>query len=442
MKNFKIVFAFTFLRMIKRRGYKILTVVMALLFFAVPAGIMTAIEYAKSEKIPQEYSYNISEVYVCDKLEGTPADIGIITQDTPFSNIKFTPVENTENAKIFSGSDPRSLILVMETNDYGRVFNLIVPESTELTDGDTAAFSDFLSKNSTAIMLMKSDITLEQFSEMMKPTVIINSGEDGNGSAVFEIFEMIAPLIYTFLIYFLLIFYSQGVATSIVTEKSSKLMDTLLLSTKPTELILGKMLANSLAGILQFTVWVLSVIGGFATGTALVRWINPESNMSILSVFDMLSEVGGLFSVTVVIIAVLFTVSGFLLYCALSAIGGAISEKAEDLSANNVIFTGIMAVSFLAVIFTNPIYSGFPSPEIILYIPFTAILTVPVQILLGNISILQALISLLILIAVTAGMVVLAGKIYKAFALYKGKFPGIKKALEFLKSGKNNETHH
>lgn len=436
MKNFKNVFSFTFFRTVKGKGFIILTVVMAMLFFLAPALGMTAAEVFDGEEVKPEYSYNVSEVFVCDKLGGTPVSLELFAVGTPFSGVKFTYAESTESAGALSEGNNTSLILVIEKDEYGRVFNLVIPDGTALTDGDCAALADFLSQNAMGIMLMKSSLTPEQLAEAVKMTEVVLPDSDAGEALTMEIIEMIAPMLYAFLLYFMLIFYSQSVATSIVSEKHSKLMDTLLIVTKPVELIFGKMLAVSLAGISQLSVWLLSLVGGFATGTALVKSLNPETDMAIIKIFSSLSEIGSLFTPFGIVISVLFIVLGFFLYCALSAIGGAISEKPEDLSANNVLFTGIMAVSFLAVVFTGPLYTGKEAPAVLDYIPFTSILTVPTQLLLGNISILQALISLFLIIATTAGIVVLAGKLYKVFALYKGRFPGIKKAIMLLRSDK------
>lgn len=434
MKNFKNVFAFTFLRTVKGKGFIILTVVMALIFFLVPAVGLIASESIEDE--PVEYSYNVTEVFVCDKLGGTPVSLELFTAGTPFASIKFTVAESTEKARELAGANATSLILVIETDEFGRVFNLVIPDGTSLSDGDTYAFADFISGISQSVMLMKTDLTPDQLAEIVKVTEVVTTEEDDGASLVMEIVEMIAPMLYAFLLYFMLIFYSQGVATSIVSEKHSKLMDTLLISTSPTELIFGKMLAVSLSGIMQLSIWILSLVGGFATGISSVKAMNPETDNAAVMIFEMLSEAGALFTPLGVIVSLLFVVFGFLLYCSLSAIGGAISEKPEDLSANNILFTGIMAVSFLITVFSSPLYTGKDMSKAILYIPFTSIMTVPTQLLIGEIKLWQAGVSLLIVIATAAGIGVLAGKIYKVFALYKGKFPGIKKAFQILRSDK------
>ena len=434
MKNFKHVFSFTFLRLIKGKAFIALTVIMTMLFFFSPIIGMTAAENIKEE--PPQYTYGVTDVYVCDKLGGTQVSLSMFTVGTPFAAVNFIPVESTEQARELAGENNTSLILVIETDEYGRAFNVVVPDGTALTDGDTFAFADFISQNSSGIILMKSDLTPEQLSEIIRVTEVVLSDTDTGEQLMMEIIEMVAPMLYAFLIYFMIIFYGQSVGTSVISEKHSKLMDTLLVSVTPTELVFGKMLAVSLAGISQLTLWIVSLVGGFATGTAIVKSINPETDLAIVSLFEMLTALGDLFTPLGIIVSLLFIVFGFLLYCSLSAIGGAISEKPEDLSSNNILYTGIMAVSFLIVVFNSPLYTGKELPSIFLYIPFTGVLAVPSQLLIGNISAVEAFLSLIILIITTAATVVLAGRLYKTFALYKGKFPGIKKALEILKGDK------
>lgn len=434
MKNFKHVFSFTFLRLIKGKAFIALTVIMTMLFFFSPIIGMTAAENIKEE--PPQYTYGVTDVYVCDKLGETQVSLSMFATGTPFAAVNFIPVESTERARELANVNSTSLILVIETDEYGRAFNVVVPDGTALTDGDTFAFADFISQNSSGIILMKSDLTLEQLSEIIRVTEVVLSDTDTGEQLMMEIVEMVAPMLYAFLIYFMIIFYGQSVGTSVISEKHSKLMDTLLVSVTPTELVFGKMLAVSLAGISQLTLWIVSLVGGFATGTAIVKSINPETDLAIVSLFEMLTALGDVFTPLGIIVSLLFIVFGFLLYCSLSAIGGAISEKPEDLSSNNILYTGIMAVSFLIIVFNSPLYTGKELPSIFLYIPFTGVLAVPSQLLIGNISAVEAFLSLIILIATTAATVVLAGRLYKTFALYKGKFPGIKKALEILKGDK------
>ena len=181
------------------------------------------------------------------------------------------------------------------------------------------------------------------------------------------------------------------------------------------------MLAISLTGLIQFGVWVISLVLGFVGGVKITKGFAPDTDMGLVQFFDMIGEMKDVFSVHGIIIAVLFACVGFILYCSLAAIGGAVSEKAEDLSSNNMIFALILAFSFCTTFFTNPLYTGADTTPVFLdYIPFTAILTVPGKVILGDMKVLGAIVSLIITAFSAYIISVIAGKLYKTFALYKG----------------------
>ena len=104
--------------------------------------------------------------------------------------------------------------------------------------------------------------------------VSVTGGRTGEGQAA-DVLSMVLPFVSLMLLYFLVLLYGQGTAASVLLEKTSKLMDLFLVSVEPTAMVLGKVLATALAGLLQLTVWILSLMGGFAAGGVLARQTAP-----------------------------------------------------------------------------------------------------------------------------------------------------------------------
>ena len=92
--------------------------------------------------------------------------------------------------------------------------------------------------------------------------VSVTGGRTGEGQAA-DVLSMVLPFVSLMLLYFLVLLYGQGTAASVLLEKTSKLMDLFLVSVEPTAMVLGKVLATALAGLLQLAVWILSLMGGF-----------------------------------------------------------------------------------------------------------------------------------------------------------------------------------
>ena len=258
------------------------------------------------------------------------------------------------------------------------------------------------------------------------------TGEDDSLEAVRQIISYVLSFGFIMLLYFLVLFYGQSVANSVLLEKSSKLMDMMLISVKPSAMVFGKVFAIVLSSILQFFIWAAATIGGFAAGTFFVKQINPQTDMALVRFFDSLSGVEGVFSIPGAVLAALILMGGFLLYCSLAAIGGSAAGKQEDLSSTNSLFTLALVVSFLCALYTGGLESGADVSPVIYYVPFTSMLVTPAKLLLGEISLTTGLISFALIVITSAIVMYIAGKIYKLMALYKGNPPKLNELFKMV----------
>jgi ABC-type Na+ efflux pump permease subunit len=206
----------------------------------------------------------------------------------------------------------------------------------------------------------------------------------------------------------------------------------MLLSIPPEAMILGKVLSGAAAAIIQFVIWLLSIIAGFGIGTAIVKLINPDTDMFIVLFFDSLDSLSGIFSLPAILLSIVIVLLGFLMYCTLASISGAMASKQEDLSSTQSIFVLILVFSFyvsLQGFFTG---DGAATAQWADYLPFTAILTVPGKLMLSEISLLEGGISIGILTLTCLLFIVCAGKIYRSLVFYKGNVPKIKDVIAII----------
>lgn len=199
--------------------------------------------------------------------------------------------------------------------------------------------------------LDRADLTPEQRALLTAPVeVTVTGGQTGEGEAM-GLLSMLLPFASLMLLYFLVLLYGQSTAASVILEKTSKLMDLFLVSVEPTAMVLGKVLATALAGLLQLAVWAAGLAGGFAIGGAVVR--QTGVTLPLLEVLRGAGRLTGLFSVPAMLEAAGLLLAGFLLYCSLSAIGGSMAGKAEDLSSTNVLFSLVLVASFFCCMFAG-----------------------------------------------------------------------------------------
>lgn len=463
LKGLGKIFAFTFERQVKSTGYLVGTIVFALLCFLLPAGIMAAVEYfgGDSDSAVETAAVSpVQTVYVADETDGA-ADWNLLTQagSETFGGISYVTCGSLEEADAQAGQEEHSLILLLEEakktaqeNTLSQVSNgsqngyqmhLLLPDNTSLSEGDAGDLESFLQANFQIILLQKSGIDPAAAAELLVPatTEVTTFGEEALSEteaaleSMREVLGMLLPYLNIMILYFLVLFYGQGVANNVIMEKTSKLMDTFLVAVKPTVMVFGKVLAVTAASMLQFVIVAASLIGGFAAGSALVRMINPDSDMLLLLFFDSLSEFQGVLTVPGILLAVVMMVSGFFLYCSLSAIGGSVAGKPEDLSSTNVVFTTVLIVSFLAALYAGGIGSmdSGAFAKWLDFVPFTSILVTPSRIMLGEVSLGMGFVSLLLVLIVSVLCLLLAGKVYRMMALYKGNPPTPAKLMKMLK---------
>ena len=143
-----------------------------------------------------------------------------------------------------------------------------------------------------------------------------------------------------------------------------------------------------------------------------------------------------MFSLGSILLALGILLGGFLLYCALSGVGGALAGKAEDLSSTNMLFSLTLVASFFICLLGGSGEEVISTARWLDFVPFTAILVTPTRVLLGDVNLAMAAVSLLIVLAAAAVLCLLAGKVYRMMSLYKGDPPSPQKLLTMLRESK------
>ena len=435
MKNhftgFSKVFSFTFNQHVKSKGYKNATIVIAVLCLLLPALIMVGVEKLGSSESETAVLGGSSEeaafagiedvryVAAVDLSEDKLLDISLLSaaiSELTGADIQVVDMgDDFASAKSLTASRNDSLILVTEQEGTSYTTSIVIPEAAE-------SFGAVFDQYVQIIALQGQNVQPEQTEEGDSPMEMA------------DVVVMFAGYINMMLLYFFVLVYGQGVANSVVIEKSSKLVESFLVSVKPGAMVLGKLLAITSAGILQLLSWLLSLAVSFIAGTAIVKSINPETDMMIINVFETLGTLlDGMFSPVNCILAILMVVSGMLLYCALAAIGGALASKTEDLSSSNAIFSLILVVSFFGVMFGGGLTSGEEASEILDWIPFTSVMITPGKALMGTMPLWKTFASFAVTLAVTLLAVAGAGKIYRTMIFYKGDVPKPKDIIKMLK---------
>ena len=433
------VFRFSLSRTVSGKGWKLLTLIPALLLLiCIPALVLLLQDSGGEEEEAVWDRTSLRVVYVADETPGE-LDFSLLNGlgDPLYSGLDYVPCASPEDALARASGEPDSLVLSLRREGEDYRLRAVLPERSALDLREAEHYAAFLNGYFGAVLPLKSGLTPEQLAEIMEPVYSstaqaaeVLSGEESSGDAageIREIADIILPYLNVMLLYFLVLFYGQGVASSVVLEKQSKLMDTFLLSVRPEAMVLGKLLAGALAGILQVLAWIVGAAGGVLLTSGLMRLIYPEAQMGFLVLLKQLGTLG-FFAPGPSILALLLIVGGFLLYCSLAAVGGALAGKQADLGSTNSLFTTLLVASFLISILGKGSSSGqiISDASWMNYVPFTAVLTLPSRLVLGEASLLTGIVSLVIVLLFSLAIAMLAGRLYTLLAFRKGDPPKIK----------------
>lgn len=287
-------------------------------------------------------------------------------------------------------------------------------KNLSMYDANTAVADAALIEAYRFSAMTANGLTPEQAGEIM--SVQIKSSVSPLGKN--QIRNFLYTYIMIFALYMVILLYGQMVATNVAAEKSSRAMELLVTSTKPVNLIFGKVLASCSAGFMQLVALF---------GSALILFnINKKAlsgNVIMQSLFDI--------PVELLLYMLAFFVMGFLIYAFLYGALGSTTSKLEDVNTCIMPVTFLFIIAFFVVVFSTTSGNIDNLAMIICsYIPFTSPLAMFTRIAMSTVAWYEIFISMLIL-AVSVGVVgFLAAKIYRAGVLLYGKRPKLKTVLK------------
>ena len=261
--------------------------------------------------------------------------------------------------------------------------------------------------------------------------------EDGNSTNSHSEVSMGIGFITGILVYMFIFMYGTMVMRGVIEEKTSRIIEIIISSTKPFQLMMGKILGVALVGLTQFLLWILLtvIISTFAELTFLdpniiTNEISDDNNQSII-LSQLISITGGINLTLVFFCFIFYFLAGYLMYSSLfAAVGSAVDAEADT----QQFILPVTIPLILSFILIQPIMDN---PDGILafwmsIIPFTS----PV-IMMGRLPFgvpkWELLLSMAILISTFIATTWLAGRIYRTGILMYGKKASYKELWRWLR---------
>ena len=374
-------------------------------------------------------------------------DSGLIAPTLKDDN-SITFVQINDNLEIAKANDSIDGILVIGQN--------IVNTTSDVTFYSHDASSLLIEQNISLQLekaienIRRENYNIEGLDEIVESlnvdinltTYRINETEDSTSSSFLS---YAIGMAMSLLLYMFLLLYGQLVMTSIIEEKNNRVLEIMVSSIKPGQLMLGKILGIGSVALTQVAIWgiilvsisafllpailpadIMAEVTAFNTGS--LNAATAQNDIETLQAISILSDVG--YIVNIIIYLILFLIGGFLFYAALNAAIGSAVDNVQDASQLQSV---VMVPIILGLVMSMSVVSDPNSTlaTILSMIPFTSPMTMMTRIPFG-IPTWEIITSLVILYASFIGMVWIASKIYRVGIFMYGKKPSIKELIKWI----------
>ena len=227
--------------------------------------------------------------------------------------------------------------------------------------------------------------------------------------------QIVIGLLVAGVLYVTMVIYGQLVAAGVIEEKSNRIVEILLATVRPWQLMLGKITGIGLVALVQVVL---------IAGVALVL----ASATKLVSIPTL--------GIDVVISGVVWFVLGYLMYALLYAAAGSMVSRQEDVASVALPVTLVLVAAWIIALTVAAPDPGSPATSVFSFIPLFSPVIMPVRIAAGVAPFWQVAISVVLVIATIYILVAIAGRIYRNSVLRVGGRVKLSDALGLAPSGK------
>jgi ABC-2 type transport system permease protein len=382
-----------------------------------------------------------------------------VLDESGFLKDVFQNTENTTYNNLDDFSLEEAIKLVKETNNYGLLhvekvdslndvskrIKFYSEETPSLTV--ISGIESRIEKHLRDKKLQKDGVSLAQIEAAKTKVDISQESFDGQKSSKLDnIIKLAFGGIAGYLLFMFIIIYGNMIMRSVIEEKTSRIIEVIISSVKPIQLMMGKIIGTSLAGVTQFAIWVilggvLMVVVSAIFGIDLAQASAPQQELMNQAIEaegaqamaeNLINAIGNLPILNLVIAFMFFFIGGYLLYSSLyAAIGAAVDNETDTQQFMLPILMPLILAVYVGVFTVIEDPHGTVS-TVFSFIPLTSPVVMLMRIPFG-VPLWQQGLSLLLLIGTFMFAVWFAAKIYRVGILMYGKKPTYKELFKWLK---------
>lgn len=272
----------------------------------------------------------------------------------------------------------------------------------------------------------------------------IKWSEDGQESTSSAMVASVIGMVFTFIIYMFIMMYGAMVMQGVMEEKTNRIIEVMISSVRPFDLMMGKIIGIGFVGLTQVFLWgiittILVSVGGFMFGGGAEAALQANPQMGMMDANALASSSGNeimgiINSINIAEIGISFLIyfiGGYMLYASIFAAIGSAVDNQEDTQQFMAPVTIFMIFALYAGIYSMENPDG-PLAFWCSMIPFTSPIVMMVRIPF-EIPLWEKLLSVALLYTSAIAIVWLSAKIYRVGILMYGKKPSIKEMVKWIK---------
>lgn len=408
------VYKFTLRQLLISRA-NIITLVIMVLFSVIAPPLLSIISGSVMDKAPSFGSSELSKI----SSDNGVTDVYILNK-TPYTFDASGYVEGakthvlSENDATPDLSNTVAMYEIGAAQNGGYSVTLKLSENSTVDRGAATNFAYTVSSLFDSARYAESGITADKLTVISSP-YYVSSGSASSymGSSDDISMRFIVQYAYAIIVLLLCSISTAYIIRSVLEEKASKLVETLLTSVRPLSLIVGKILA-----VMTYIVILLSSVVISATVSSKITSLFSKSPISLSALGLDISSIR--LDIPTFILIIVSLIISYLTYSVLAGISGACCSNMEEMDAAQGTVMITLLIGYI-VSFTTCAIDSAPVAYITSLIPILSTFCAPVRYVLGHIGLGAFIVSLLLQAIITAALFVFCSKVYSEIIIRRGK---------------------
>ena len=440
MSKLKLIIAREYMSMVGRKSFIIMTILIPILMIAcilLPIGIgYLNHEGSETENVAviDETGRYASAIVDTDLFHFVPLSGDTVTDPHQF----YTNAGESLTAMVIIPRDVDSTHQVTIYSDKTVNASLKMQINRQLSDTLTRAHVASYGVPNLQKMIDESSVDVDVKS--------VKWGEDGSETESSSEIAMGIGFALSFLIYMFVLMYGAMIMNGVIEEKTNRIVEVIVSSCKPFQLMMGKIIGVALVGLTQLAIWTVVMLAlsmvagsfiGLATGDVFTMGNDPAALQAALQesgnadMTQIIQAILGVNYLQIFTCFVFYFVGGYLLYAALFAAFGSAVDQAADASQ----FTTPIIIIMIIALYAGMACIENPNGPMALWcsmIPFTSPIVMMIR-LPYDVPFWQLALSIFLLFATAAATVWIASRIYRTGILLYGKKTSYKDIFRWLR---------